>query len=367
MIEVIKKSKSYVILLIVLFIVLCGKSVNVSANAIEVKAPQSLKAVKFSKTSIQLSWKGSGEVDQYQIFRYNKKSRKYKKIYSLKNKKKETKITWVNKKLKPNRTYKYKIVACKIVEDKIYTSDFSYWVSARTYKKNARKVNSGIPRISKKAVYLNQCSTNKIKCIIKASKYGTNKKKTALSKKVRWYSSNISIATVDDTGKVTAGKNTGKCYIYAKAHNGVTSKVKVNVKNYARPTEYYNLPEENDILVLLTDYKSEIQKIAEYCQQNRITEHKLVTISLEKDLSIAIKDGNFDITPIKKEVENLLIYFPYYVNIEIGPGSVRFITTKSQDDEALPGIVHYSFDNTWDELYDTQIASHWIAYRFRPI
>lgn len=365
--EVIRKSKSYGILLIVLLIVLYGKSVNVSANAIDIQAPQSLKAVKSSKTSIRLTWKGNGEVDQYQIFRYNKKSRKYQKIYSLKNKKKAAKITWVDKKLKPNKTYKYRVATCKTVENKIYTSDFSYWVSARTYKKNARKVNSGIPRISKKVVYLNQCSAKKVKCIIKASKYGTNKKKEVLSKKVRWYSSNISIAKVDGTGKITAGKNTGKCYIYAKAHNGVTSKVKVNVKNYARPTEYYNIPEENDILILLTDYKREIQKIAEYCQQNRITGNKLVTISLEKDLSIAIKGGNFDIAPIKKEVENLLIHFPYYINIEIGPGSVRFITTKSQDDEALPGIVHYSFDNTWNKLYDTQIASHWIAYRFRPI
>ena len=47
--------------------------------------------------------------------------------------------------------------------------------------------------------------------------------------KVRWYSTDANVATVDDGGTVKAvGK--GTCTVYAIANNGVRSKVKVTVK-----------------------------------------------------------------------------------------------------------------------------------------
>ena len=48
-------------------------------------------------------------------------------------------------------------------------------------------------------------------------------------RKVRWYSSNANVATVDRNGKVKAvGK--GSCTVYAVANNGVRSSVKVTVQ-----------------------------------------------------------------------------------------------------------------------------------------
>ena len=47
--------------------------------------------------------------------------------------------------------------------------------------------------------------------------------------KVRFYSTDANVATVDANGRVKAvGK--GSCMIYAIANNGVRSKAKVNVK-----------------------------------------------------------------------------------------------------------------------------------------
>jgi uncharacterized protein YjdB len=48
-------------------------------------------------------------------------------------------------------------------------------------------------------------------------------------RKVRWYSTNANVATVDANGRVKAvGK--GSCTIYAIANNGVRNKAKVTVK-----------------------------------------------------------------------------------------------------------------------------------------
>ena len=60
----------------------------------------------------------------------------------------------------------------------------------------------------------------------------SEKGKRVLSKNIRWYSSNRKIAKIGKkTGKVSFKKK-GKCYIWAKAHNGMNSKkVKVVVKN----------------------------------------------------------------------------------------------------------------------------------------
>ncbi len=48
-------------------------------------------------------------------------------------------------------------------------------------------------------------------------------------RKVRYYSSNINVATVNKSGKIKA-TGTGKCTIWAIANNGVRTSVKVTVK-----------------------------------------------------------------------------------------------------------------------------------------
>jgi len=66
-----------------------------------------------------------------------------------------------------------------------------------------------------------------LKATLKGVKSGM--KVVAHVAKVRFYSTDANVATVDDGGKVTAvGK--GSCTIYAIANNGVRSSVKVKVK-----------------------------------------------------------------------------------------------------------------------------------------
>ena len=66
---------------------------------------------------------------------------------------------------------------------------------------------------------------------IRATVKGVKSKRKLLDhvRKVRWYSSNVNVATVDSNGKVKAvGK--GTCTVYAIANNGVRNSVKVTVK-----------------------------------------------------------------------------------------------------------------------------------------
>ncbi|SKA67581.1 Ig-like domain (group 2) [Eubacterium uniforme] len=55
--------------------------------------------------------------------------------------------------------------------------------------------------------------------------------KVILSKKIRWYCSNKRVLKINNKkGKMKALKK-GKCYIWAKAHNGINSKkIKVIIK-----------------------------------------------------------------------------------------------------------------------------------------
>ena len=59
-------------------------------------------------------------------------------------------------------------------------------------------------------------------------------------------------------GVVKAGAAPGSCSIYAKAHNGAKTEVKVNVKNYAREEDFYNYGTWDDIYTLITDFRPQI-------------------------------------------------------------------------------------------------------------
>lgn len=68
-------------------------------------------------------------------------------------------------------------------------------------------------------------------------------------------------------GVVKANNNmkTGTVIIYAKAHNGLTKKVKINIENYAYPSKIkkmYML--SDDIKPLVTEHMAEMTKIVSY-------------------------------------------------------------------------------------------------------
>ena len=151
--------------------------------------------MKNTSKSIRLKWGKVKDASGYVIYRNNKK---VKTINSAKKK------TWVDKKCKRNKTYKYRIRAfVKRGKKKSYGA-YSISVSAKTYTKNSKRVNVGTVEMDLIDIDLNVCEKTKNSVVVKKSKYAKRKKAVPLSKKVRWYSSNSKIAAVDKNGTIQA-------------------------------------------------------------------------------------------------------------------------------------------------------------------
>ena len=342
---------------------LAGRTAYASSREAPNNAPQNLRVIRNSNTSIRLRWKADTNVDGYMIYRYKTSAKKYVKVKVIKD---SSVNSWIDRKLKINVVYKYKIASYKIVDGKKQTSTLSDWVSAKTYKRYSKSINAQAPKVSTKKVYLGLRSSQKLKSRVIASKYGMNKKKKPLSTKVRWYSSNPSIADVDNNGVITAGIKPGNCSIYAKAHNGAKTEVKVIVKNYAKEDDFYNYGQEDDIYTLITYFKPQIQNIAEYYSIHRIGEEDEIHMDLDDQANVILTPSDADIGGLKEDIEKLLVDFPYYISIEVYCSRVEFILWEKDSEEALPAYVTFFFDNDCSQWGDIQIAPHWTAYRHYP-
>ncbi|MCM1179919.1 MAG: Ig-like domain-containing protein [Clostridium sp.] len=360
------KRMQYSIIICIICILFMASVNGVTAYAfsgnVPDRIPQNVRAVRHSNTAIRVRWKSDESVDGYIIYRYNRSSRKYKKVKVVKD---AAADRWVDRHLKTNTVYRYQVASYKLVDGKKQVSNRSDWVSAKTYKRTTQYINAQAPKVSTQKVYLGLRSTTKIKSKVIASKYGRNRKKKPFSTKVRWYSSDTAVATVDKNGVVTAGIQPGKCSVYAMAHNGAKTRVEVVVKNYAKEDDFYNYGQEDDIYTLITDFKPQIQNIAEYYSINRIGENEIIYIDLDDDANVIITPANADIGNLKEDIEKLLVDFPYYIRIEIYCDRVEYLLEEDDSQEALTGHVAFWFDNDCSQWED-QIADHWEAYRFYP-
>lgn len=100
---------------------------------------------------------------------------------------------------------------------------------AYTGNGNKRSTNAKSVSVNKTKVTLKQGKTFKIKAKVKKVKKNKKLMPKSHVQKLRYMSSNDSVATVSKSGKITA-KGKGSCEVYAYAHNGVYKKIKVDVK-----------------------------------------------------------------------------------------------------------------------------------------
>lgn len=166
-----------------------------------------------------LSWDRVRKAKSYVVYKYDNNAKKYKKVtvrngyttnfYNIPN-------------AVSGEVYRYKVVGKTKKNGKgkiIVKKSYPVWAVAKPATLgNATKVTTSKTKLTGKVG-----KTKKLKAKITAD--GVPK----LSTYIRWYSSNAKIAKVDrKTGKVKFRKK-GKCYIWAKAHNGKNSK-KILVK-----------------------------------------------------------------------------------------------------------------------------------------
>lgn len=357
------KLRKYVIQIFIIFTIFIIMGTSSIYAGEKKEAPKDVVVTRYNNRALKLKWKKQKNVEGYLIYRYDKKTKKYKHIKTIKG---NNHTEYVDKKLKTNKIYRYKLAAYKKINQRKIFSKKSGYVMAKTYQRDKVKINAREPKVSNRKVYLGLCSSKKIKTRVLASKYGMNENKRAFSTEVRWYSSNNKIAKVDKKGKITAGTTPGKCNIYAVAHNGRRTKIEVTVKNYARAKRYYNCDKEEDLYTLVYEYTDIIQDIAEYFSVNRLKENETINIGLNNEAKVVVEpERKFD-EKISREIEDLLVNFPYYLSINIDESEVAFISRKEDTDEALPGYVNFVFDNDCSQ-WSSWIAPHWEAVRFYPI
>ena len=102
-------------------------------------------------------------------------------------------------------------------------------VHAVTNAAGGIRTNPDAVSVNKTKVSLKKGKSTKIKARVSALKKGRAMLSSRHGKKMRYKSSNPSVATVNAKGKITA-KGYGKCMVYAFAINGVRKAVKVSVK-----------------------------------------------------------------------------------------------------------------------------------------
>lgn len=176
-----------------------------------------LTAKKVTNKSQTLTWNKITSADGYQIYRSTAKG-KVKLVKTVS----KTKTSWKSNKLKKGTAYKYYIVAYKKAGTKKTVIAKSPVIYATT--NGNRYTNPKSISITKKTVTLKKGKQTKITARISTGKK-TVKKYTA---KVRYISSNPSVATVNKNGKITA-KAKGTAIIYCYTQNGLYKKVRVTI------------------------------------------------------------------------------------------------------------------------------------------
>ena len=126
------------------------------------------------------------------------------------------------------KSYSFVVKAYRIVNStKDYIGNSRVLFAAGDKHKKYTNVKKLVP--SKKTVSISLGKTKKLKTKYKAWKSSRKLLTNDDGKKLNYISDNPSVATVDIFGKVEGVKR-GSCYVYILAHNGVRTRVRINVK-----------------------------------------------------------------------------------------------------------------------------------------
>lgn len=191
----------------------CGdKKAAVSIPALKSNT-RLLPVISSGKTSQKLKWNAIPDAEYYKVYAADCGETVYKCVGTTKG------TSFSRTKLKKGRYYKYYVVAINKDDSKEVSIEKSMSVHSTTTgrsKKNPTKITA-----KNTSVKLKKSAS------IKASV--SDKKVARHVARIRYFSTNPSIATVSSSGKVT-GKKKGTCYVYAIAQDGRYKKVKITVK-----------------------------------------------------------------------------------------------------------------------------------------
>ena len=109
------------------------KEEETTTSSVKVDRVKNLKMSKSTTSSITLKWDKVSNASGYKIYRYNKSTKKYALLKNVKGK-----TSYTNSKLNAGNTYRYYVVAYKIVDGTTYEGAKSSVVSACTTPKRVK-------------------------------------------------------------------------------------------------------------------------------------------------------------------------------------------------------------------------------------
>ena len=211
-------------------------TINVVANGepdptpTKISGTQTAKMVAKGKTGLTISWNRIQGADGYDIFfapcNKNDKKNTCKNVKSISG---NNTFKWTNSGLKKGTAYKSYVKAYVMRDGKKTYISTSPVMHAYTGGGNKKYTNAKSVTVKKKKVSLKKGKTYKIKAKVNKLKKGKRLMPKSHAPKLRYLTSDNSVATVNAKGKITA-KGSGTCTITVFAHNGVSKNVKVTVK-----------------------------------------------------------------------------------------------------------------------------------------
>ena len=306
-----------------------GTEVKAESMTQQVSAPKGFQGTS-TNGKIKLKWKKNGDASGYILYRNGKKIKKLK----------STTTSYVDKKVKVNKKYKYQILSYKKTEIQTEKSAKSYKITVVATDKKSKKLNAARFVNIKSNYKIGWGETLKLKPVAKYSKKikGKYKKgKKVYSKKIKWKSSNPQLVKVNKNGKITATSERviGTAKITARSHNGIRKTLNVSVVNFARLDKIQNLEKVKDegIKKLLTTQKDATSIIADFFQNNIPNQELELTLGMKQ---VKTEDGaithawSIIINPEEEIESNMYNYILKYLSdnyrtsIKITKDYIRF-------------------------------------------
>ncbi len=181
------------------------------------------------KRSLKLTWTKVDGADGYEIFfgkcRKNEKAG-YKSIKIING---NSTFSWRKKGLKAKTAYKAYVKAFVIKNGSRKYVGTSPDVHAFTSGRTKKYTNAKSVKVRKTRVTVGKGQTFRIKASIRKLKKKLKLMPKKHAPKLRYLSTDPSIASVSKKGKIK-GLKAGTCYVYVFAHNGVSKKITVTVR-----------------------------------------------------------------------------------------------------------------------------------------
>jgi hypothetical protein len=320
-----------------------------------------------SDTALKVFWRENSDVSGYEIFKYNRNTKRYFRVKTVKDN--QTRF-WIDDNLKRTKIYRYKLRSFMGKGNNRKYSDFTYSVSATTYKNGDRRVNSSRINKFKRNIKIGIQEKKKPYAVITPSEFSNNKNKKPINKKVRVYVKSAKKISKLDNGYIL-GEHEGKSRVYIVAHNGNYRKINVNVINYSNVAHWDKLSNESTMWKeIMEKQEGYIEDIALFFLMNPDLRDTFLYLD---DADNLVNKNNVDLGDMRDTIYRFLYDCPYEMKINVQNHNIKYdISYPDIDGGTIHETISFNFEKNVPETEDgmylgyLKLADRWYYSYFVP-